>query len=547
MQQIHIKLALHKLCYLLVIVGILCLFIPGNSIAFAESIPGGNVSDTTIRAVDIAQPAVVRIITNENAQLAVHFATPNTDVTFPQTPSGTYQINLSGTGTFITSQGDILTADHVVSPPTSDLNGALYGLAAQDVADYMNKGASTQVTKDQVLQQLTSGQLKNTPAYQKPSSSVFLSTAYTSQTDAINFNSLPTGIGVNVDKIKMESSPDKQDTAIIHVPLTDTLSVPLANSSDVNPQDQLTIVGFPGNADVSQKPDSLLTPSLNQIYVSSLKTSNSGAPLIQVGGNVEHGDSGGPALDNQGNIVGVVSFGTSSSGGGLNGTSFLQASSSAQSMIKSLKLNTAPGDQQKLWEQAFTDYAATSAGHWAKAQQEFAQLSKNYPLFKGTQQFQNYAQTQTGTQVSSASTPAGSTASPPGKAQPKPSTTNTPVTWQATALTIGAVAIMIILAVLLVGAALRQKTKAKKVILKRGSSVHNQANDSRSAVARPSSQTPPTSTTVPSANPKSAQPASAGNQNTLSLKVWPCGHMNRSTARFCSVCGELAPTSTTDA
>ena len=539
MQQIHIKLALHKLCYLLVVVGIFCLFIPGNSIAFAESIPGGNVSDTTIRAVDIAQPAVVRIITNVNAQLAVHFAEQNTEVTFPQTQMGNYQINLSGTGTFITSQGDILTADHVVSPPTSDLNGALYGLAAQDITDYMNKNATTQVTRDQVLQQLTSGQLKNTPTYQKPSSSVFLSTAYMGQTNALNFNSLPTGVGVNVDKIKMESSPAKQDTAIIHVPLTDTLSVPLGNSSDVNPQDQLTIIGFPGNADVSQKPDSLLTPSLNQIYVSSLKTNNSGAPLIQVGGNVEHGDSGGPALDNQGDIVGVVSFGTTSSSGGLNGTSFLQASSSAQSMLKSLNLSTTPGSQQKLWEQAFNDYASTTTGHWAKAQQEFAQLIQNYPLFKAAQQYKNYAQTQVGGSTSSENTP-----TPLVRTQPTSLATNTSVTWQATALTIGAVAFMAILTVMLFGVAIRQKPKAKRTIFKRGSSVHNQRNDRLTSVSDPAGRTPPTSTRVQL--PQSTQSASTVDQNTLSLKVWPCGHMNRSTARFCSICGELAPTSTTN-
>ena len=535
MQQIYNKLARHKLYYLLVVIGTLCLCLPSSPAALAASIPGGNISNTTVREVDIAQPAVMRIITTISAQLAVHFTAQNTDVTFPQTQNGSYQMNLSGTGTFVTSQGDILTADHVVSPPRNDLNSALYIQAGQDVADYINKSSSTRVTGDQIIQQLTNGQLKNTPTYQKPSSAIFLSTTYTSQTNASNFNSLPTGIGINVDKIKMESSPDKEDTAIIHVPLTDTLSVPLGNASEVNPQDQLTIIGFPGNADVSQRPDGLLTPSLNQIYVSSLKTSNNGAPLIQVGGNVEHGDSGGPALDDQGDIVGVVSFGTTNGTGGLNGTSFLQASSSAQSMMKSLHLSPTPGAQQKLWEQAFNDYASITPGHWSKAQQEFAQLLKNYPLFRAAQQYQTYAQTQ----KDSAST--GDTATPTRGKQPIASQTTTPVTWQATVLTIGAVAILLVLVVLLFAAALRQKPKTKVPISKRAASAGKQAD--RKSIIVPDQQVRTASQPSIPSSIGSVPDASAVDQSTLALKIWPCGHMNRTNARFCSICGEPAPTS----
>lgn len=535
MQQIDIKLTRHKLYYLLIIAAILCTCILGSPAVLAASIPGGNVSDATVRGVDIAQPAVVRIITTINVQLQVHFVAQNKDVTFPQTPNSSYQMNLSGTGTFVTSQGDILTADHVVNPPKSDLNTELYTQAAPDITDYMNSNSSTQVTNDQVVQQLTNGQLKNTPTYQKPSSAIFLSTAYTGQTNASNFSNLPTGVGISVDKIEMESSPDKQDTAIIHVPLTDTLNTPVDSANDVNPQDLLTIIGFPGNADVSQKPDGLLTPSLNQIYVSSLKTSSTGAPLIQVGGNVEHGDSGGPALNSQGDIVGIVSFGTTSSGGGLNGTSFLQASSSAQSMLKSLKLSTTPGKQQTLWEQAFNDYASTATGHWNKAQQEFAQLIKSYPLFKAAQQYQKYAQTQAG------NTSPGSTPLPTSGKQPTAAKTATPVTWQATALTIGALAILVILITSLFGFALRQKPKARVLISKRVAAARKQAGNTSTAT---SAQGPKTAS--PASTPATVDAgtdASSASQSTLALKIWPCGHMNRSNARFCSICGEPAPAS----
>src|SRR5579859_6868810 len=111
----------------------------GGSVASAHTfdIPGGNVADPVVRAVDIAQPAVVRIITQLDGKLVVHFTSG--DVTFPQNGSNGYPIDLSGTGTFISAHGDILTADHVVNPPQSDLDSFLQQTAAPDVANYMNQ------------------------------------------------------------------------------------------------------------------------------------------------------------------------------------------------------------------------------------------------------------------------------------------------------------------------------------------------------------------------------------------------------------------------
>ena len=129
----------YQLSCIVVMVGIVCLTllgVAGNSpTVYADGIPGGNVSDPTVRAVDIAKPAVVRIITMLNGQLIVHFAAPtNSVVTFPQGSSG-YQLAFSGSGTFITASGEILTADHVVNPPQQDLDQFLQQQAAQDIAN----------------------------------------------------------------------------------------------------------------------------------------------------------------------------------------------------------------------------------------------------------------------------------------------------------------------------------------------------------------------------------------------------------------------------
>jgi S1-C subfamily serine protease len=567
----------YRLLYIAVVVGIVCLTVMSMAgsppSAYAGGIPGGNVSDPVVRAVDIAKPAVVRIITFLNGQLTVHFSATQ-DVTFPQGSNG-YQIVLSGSGTFITAHGDLLTADHVVNPPHQDLDQFLQQQAAPDVANYMNTvlKVNPPVSADQVAGALASGKLSSSSQYSTPQSRVYLSTEYTGPLSAPDVQSIPSNLFAQVDRIEKQSSFTDKDVAIIHVSNMDDVSmVQLGDSSGVQQQDNLTIIGFPGNGDVSNIPTDLLTLSVNPIFVSSIKTTDTGAPLIQVAGNVEPGDSGGPALDSTGEIVGIVSFGLI----GAVSTTFLQASNSARTLIQALGLNTTPGPFQKAWSQAFTDYASTTPGHWHKAQQEFQQIAAHYPLFKAIKPYLDYATAQaktekvpqTQTQPSTQPAPAGS---------PILNVLTNPAT-------ITGAGIVLIMALLLFGVVVLRRKRGKQaaVAMTPASSLTMlppnsrppmdpaqsaygpYVNEGMTAFGAPPSPVPPSPAPFmpvqPPARPPAGQsqlfpPQSMAEQPAPfstsgptmpsnpsgALVHWPCGHMNRSVARYCSVCGEPAP------
>ena len=564
----------------------------GGGVASAHifDIPGGNVSDPVVRAVDIAQPAVVRIITQIDGKLIVHFTSG--DVTFPQNGSNGYPLDLSGTGTFISAHGDILTADHVVNPPQADLDSFLQQTAAPDVANYMNQvlHANPQVTADQVAQALAGGQINSTSQYDTPQSAVYLSFAFTGPLSATSFQNIPANVFSNVDRIEAQSAVNQKDVAIIHVnSMNDMPMVQLGDSSGVQVQDQLTIIGFPGNGDVSTTPTNLLTSSVNNVTVSSIKTTDTGAPLIQVDGNVGHGDSGGPALDSTGKVVGIVSFGIGTQGI----TSFLQASNSARQLVQQLNLNTTPGAFQTAWSQAFNDYGATNAGHWHKAAQELQQLATTYPQFKGVNPYLAYAQQQAKTEKV--------TATPTTTPTPSPSSSSSFLS-NSWPLLVGGV--LIVLAIVFFGT-LIVRSRAKKPALARSkqgygapatgsypsnSPVSQGAPPVRALpqtpphgqqaysppspnIARPSmpygapsaSQSPvwpdpsvsqppipawpaslPPSQPAPPRQPNSYAPGASGTSNAAGDRTqiavhWPCGHMNVPGARFCSKCGEPAP------
>jgi S1-C subfamily serine protease len=544
-KAIRTHTSLHKkrrLPYMLLGVGIVCALataIFGNSIpVYADGTPGGNVADPVVRAVDIAKPAVVRIITEFSGHLTVNFS-PTNSVTFPQGIGKAYQKAISGSGAFITARGDILTADHVVNPPPD----VLQEVAAGDVTMYINQHPELglgQVTPTQVVQALLSGQIKSSATYDVKRSEAFLSTDYTGPLSATDLAGVPPQIRAPIDKIEKESAVDQKDVAIVHASFTgfDTPSIQLGDSSSVQQQDELTIIGFPGNGDVSMRPTDFLTSSVNKINVSSMKTTDTGAPVIQVGGNVEHGDSGGPALDSKGTVVGIVSFGIATSADAAGGTSFLQASNSARDLVQSLNLDTTPGQFQKLWSQAFTDYALNTPGHWHKAQQEFAQIATNYALFKAITPYQNFVQTQASTEQTAQGTPTAQS----GSASPTVADKIPAIAW-----TVGAIAVIVLLAILLFGVVLRGRKKKTTPVPDQRVKGQQQVNippaahvdDGMAAFGAPRKSAPtntPPTPRLPNTPPSAIPPAS-----TVTLRAWPCGHMNRPNARFCSVCGEPAP------
>jgi len=513
-----------------IILWIISTFLLSCLTVYADSTPGGNVADPVVRAADVAGPAVVRIITTIKGHLTVHFP-PTTQVTFPQLDNGSYSLQISGTGSFITSHGDILASDHVVNPPKDKtLDEMLYDAAAQDIANYINQNAkqgSSQVTRDDVIQQLSNGQPSSTTSYDAATSVVYLSTSYTGPLAVPDLKSLPTGITWQVDQIKKES-PDQQDLAIVHVPMQDAPSVQLADSSKIQGQGDFTVIGFPGNVDVSQQPNDFLTASVNMISASSKQTNATATPLSQVGGNADNGNGngGGLALDSQGNIIGIISSLDSS-----GSSSFLQENNNQRAMLSSVNLDTTPGQFQQLWSQAFQDYVSTAPSHWQKAQGDFNQLQANYPNFKAAQPYLNYAQQQVQSELAtpmSTVQPATPTAQThqSGRTRPRLAPSSFP---SAQVLTVTAIVLLLGLVVLLftVIAGRAKKGNLAKMVERRADAAN---------VAVPIGEG--------RSDGDSPQPSLSGGssaQSTLVLKIWPCGHMNRPGARFCSICGEAVP------
>ncbi len=133
----------------------------------------------------------------------------------------------------------------------------------------------------------------------------------------VQFNTATAGLPDNPDNTYMraevvDSSPwDQRDIAVLKIqPTTGRAlsSAIIGDSSMVEVQDSLTIIGYPWNADISW--ESIMTPTVTSGIISARKMV-AGTEVLQVDGTAAPGNSGGPVLNEKGEVVGILTMGTS--------------------------------------------------------------------------------------------------------------------------------------------------------------------------------------------------------------------------------------------
>ena len=121
-----------------------------RSAAAQDRPPGGALANPVVRAIDLASPAVVRIATLYEAHLRLTACGVSTSL--PR--SGAYTLGGLGSGAFVSANGDVLTADHVVDIDRRSLDSVIFSGArvSGDVAAFLNNTChpSVPVTPDDV-------------------------------------------------------------------------------------------------------------------------------------------------------------------------------------------------------------------------------------------------------------------------------------------------------------------------------------------------------------------------------------------------------------
>ncbi|HET8909483.1 MAG TPA: trypsin-like peptidase domain-containing protein, partial [Ktedonobacterales bacterium] len=294
--------------------------------------------------------------------------------------------------------GYVLTADHVVDYANNDQ--IILDFFNQAVNEFAQATGTSQSDAQTIFLQLVNQNLIKIPT-QVISQKVFLSTAYTG---ALNNPAQVTSY--DITRIVANSPVDKQDVAIVKVEAHDMPYLQMAPANSVHVQDTITAVAYPADADTGDftallspasggnvnTANSLLTASVNTAQVTGQKTFSDGTPVYETSGLANHGSSGGPVIDTQGRIIGVVDAIAVSNGQEDTRVVYLIPSDVASQYVRQSGA-TSGGAFMTAWTKAITEYDATGPCHFTNAKRDLTTLKNSYPAFGGVTTYLSDAQT----------------------------------------------------------------------------------------------------------------------------------------------------------
>jgi serine protease Do len=177
-------------------------------------------------------------------------------------------------------------------------------------------------------------------------------------------------------EIKAYSDPitsGGKDVAIIKIDANNLPTVPIGDSDAVNVNDRVYVIGYPGAADISNS--SALVATSSDGIISAVKSKDaSDTPLLQTNANINHGNSGGPAFNAAGEVIGIATFGKE-----VPGYNFLVPISTAKEFIRQAGAEPMRGNFDKVWHQALDAYVDQDWGTAHKLLSDVLEMMPNQP------------------------------------------------------------------------------------------------------------------------------------------------------------------------
>jgi len=177
-----------------------------------------------------------------------------------------------------------------------------------------------------------------------------------------------------------------KDVAILKVEVKNAPILPMGDSSQVKEGDPVYVIGFPGAADSSLlDKKSLVEATTTEGSISAIKKTADGIPALQTNASATHGNSGGPVLNQAGEVIGLLTFrGDTVDGQEVQGFNFIVPSNTAKEYIAQAGTNNSPGPVDKLWQEGLTEYWDS---HFSKAKELFQKVKNLFPHHVEAQKF----------------------------------------------------------------------------------------------------------------------------------------------------------------
>jgi len=266
-------------------------------------------------------------------------------VTFPNrgggiTTVGPFDIAATGSGFFVNSDGYIITNGHVVFSVTH----------SNYLEDIETKAL---IIERATIEWITTGEPDADRArveflfeffreFAEIKDSILLPFIILGEADAGDIEAK----GIKATLVGNPSPFIDRDLALLKIGRSNTPSLRLGDSDEARPGQEVFIFGYPGV--VSNHPvlsaGTALVPTFTKGVISAKRETVFNTPVIQTDANISPGNSGGPALNLQGEVIGVANMGTlEDSGQFAAGFNFLVPSNLVRDYLQENGISNDPG------------------------------------------------------------------------------------------------------------------------------------------------------------------------------------------------------------
>jgi S1-C subfamily serine protease len=324
----------------------LLLLVPG--VAFASEV---SLQEGLLRA----KPAVALVIAEVAAEVTLNCgAAPDKRLSPPPARE-------TGTGWFVAPSGWMVTNAHVVSAaqaPKAAVGVEIARRAASEACPGLSPQAQAAVA--------ARARLKLTPSI-----SVVLANGIKLPATLVKF-SPPVG----------GQEMSGRDLALLKLQATDAPSLHLADSSNLQIGDKIHILGFPGVVLTHEllNASARMEATVTNGAISGFKQDRADQPVIQTDAPASYGNSGGPAVTSQGDVVGVLTFVTLGEGdqrGSVQGFNFVIPSAAVRDFLRGTPVPQGEhGRFDAVWRAGLGDFFS---GRYARAERAFEEANRLLP------------------------------------------------------------------------------------------------------------------------------------------------------------------------
>ena len=163
------------------------------------------------------------------------------------------------------------------------------------------------------------------------------------------------------------------------------LALTLGNTQNLKVGSDIVIAGYPtlveGEEDrraaISYKTST--KPTITKGIVSAIKEDLTGKTVFQTDASIDHGNSGGPALDLSAEVIGIATFAVESKTGNYN---FLRDSTELKSIMKENNINNDPGNATTSWRKGLSSFWHNRYNQAIKEFIKVEALNSSHPTIK---------------------------------------------------------------------------------------------------------------------------------------------------------------------